>query len=45
LAERYPGGAVHDAGHTQVPAGSLTVVPVPAGTAETEHLLASLEPW
>jgi PTH2 family peptidyl-tRNA hydrolase len=29
LAEDFPGGAVHDAGHTQVPAGALTVVAVP----------------
>jgi PTH2 family peptidyl-tRNA hydrolase len=45
LAERYSGGAVHDAGHTQVPAGSLTVVAVPPGAAATDHLRADLAPW
>lgn len=41
LADRYPGGAVRDAGHTQVPAGSLTVVALPPGVL-TE---GTLPPW
>jgi PTH2 family peptidyl-tRNA hydrolase len=45
LAERYPGGAVHDAGHTQVPAGSLTVVAVPPFAAEADRLLAEGARW
>jgi PTH2 family peptidyl-tRNA hydrolase len=45
LAARYSGGAVRDAGHTQVPAGSLTVVAVPPWTEAGRSLLADGEPW
>ncbi len=45
LAARYPGGAVHDAGHTQVAAGALTVVAVPPDAPEGERLLRELAPW
>jgi PTH2 family peptidyl-tRNA hydrolase len=45
LADRHPGGAVHDAGHTQVPAGSLTVVPLPPWTADAARLLDDGAPW
>jgi peptidyl-tRNA hydrolase len=45
LAARHPGGAVHDAGHTQVAAGALTVVAVPPDAPEGEPLLRELEPW
>jgi peptidyl-tRNA hydrolase len=45
LAARYPGGAVHDAGHTQVAAGALTVVAVPPDAPEGEPLLRELAPW
>jgi len=45
LAARFPGGAVHDAGHTQVPAGALTVVPVPPWTSASERLIDDGEPW
>jgi len=45
LAMRYPGGAVHDAGFTQVASGSLTVVAVPPGAGEGPQLLHDLAPW
>ena len=45
LAARYRGGAVHDAGHTQVAAGALTVVAVPPDAPEGERLLRKLAPW
>lgn len=45
LATRYPGGAVHDAGFTQVASGSLTVVAVPPDAAEGSQPLHDLAPW
>lgn len=45
LETRYPGGAVHDAGFTQVASGSLTVVAVPPGVPEAADLLANGAPW
>ena len=45
LERRLPGAAVHDAGHTQVPAGALTVVALPPGLGESSGLLADLQPW
>jgi peptidyl-tRNA hydrolase len=45
LAARYPASAVHDVGHTQVPAGTLTVVAIPPGVPDGERLLRELPPW
>ena len=45
LAARYPGGAVHDAGFTQVASGSLTVVALPPGVPDGPRLLRELAPW
>jgi peptidyl-tRNA hydrolase len=45
LAERYPASAVHDAGFTQVVAGSLTVVALPPGEPVSEQVLREFAPW
>jgi peptidyl-tRNA hydrolase len=45
LAEDFPGGAVHDAGHTQVPAGALTVVAVPPWAGAAARLLDEGAAW
>jgi peptidyl-tRNA hydrolase len=45
LAERYPASAVHDAGFTQVAAGSLTVVALPPGESVGEQILREFAPW
>lgn len=45
LAAQYPASAVHDAGFTQVAAGSLTVVAVPPGEPIGQQLLRELPPW
>jgi PTH2 family peptidyl-tRNA hydrolase len=45
LERDFPGGAVHDAGHTQVPAGALTVLALPPWSSAAAHWRATGEPW
>lgn len=45
LETAYPGAAVHDAGHTQVPAGALTVVALPPWSATAARWLGEDRPW